>query len=556
MTRTVWIGSLLLGFSGCGASTDASPGSGPRDALADGTDPPGPQADASSPAADLGRVVGDLPDTGLADAVAPPAPDASLPVPDAARCAPCPAGTVTVEPDAPASAGCACHDPEPWAAPQGGSLDETLCLSVNVPGPGAGRDFFFARLAELGIATVRHEIRWSRVEPTRGAFEFGETDDALSAAEAAGVELLAMLGYGNPWASAAGAAANDDMYPPDDPEDFGRFAGAVAARYTDRITRYEIWNEQNAGYRFWKRPGTVSGDPVAYARLLRAAHDAILRAAPGAKVAFGGLFYVPQIILGAEEFLAGSYAALPGHQQDFEAVAFHPYMPYPPRVPPEWREPEGRLAYFAVDETPQRLRTVMSAAGDSPDKPLWVTEYGWPTLSLTETEQARYTLRTQLMLWGQGVALACVYTLMDSNPDADHLAPWEAAFGLYTWDPTPLDPTDGTAWREKLVATAWRRLHTVLGGARVAADLSARYALPASVRALGVIAPGGGRALVIWSVDSPETIRIPWTGPGIADAAALSGLDLVGGATHPLPPPADGWLELPATPDPMVITLP
>jgi hypothetical protein len=429
-------------------------------------------------------------------------------------------------------------------------LGETFCLSVNVPGAGPYRDVFFARLAEIGVHTVRHEVRWRHVEPARGAFEFGATDEALGAAEGAGVELLAMLAYGNPWASVAGAAANDDMYPPDDPADFGRFAAAVAARYAGRIARFEIWNEQNAGYRFWKRPGTVSGDPAAYAALLRAAHQGIRGASPAAQVAFGGLFYVPQVIIGAEDFVAQSYAAAPGLAGDFEAMAFHPYAPYPPRVPPEWRGPDERPAYYAVDEAADRLRAVMSAAGDAPDKPMWVTEYGWPTLSLTEEKQAEWLVRAQLMLWARHVSLACIYTLTDADPAGDHLAPWEATFGLYTWDPTPWDVADGTAGRPKAAVAALQALRARLGDARMRVDLSAHHGLPASQRVLGV-EHTGERALVAWAADGPETLRLPWRGPVPATATHL-----ISGAPAEVGVVTGGLLTLEITPDPVVLTLP
>ena len=97
--------------------------------------------------------------------------------------------------------------PEPWPAATGVPLAETFRLSVDFPGPGPVRALFVARLDELGIRTVRHEVRWRSVEPTPGVFESGATDDALAATEGAGVERPAKLGYANPWASAAGADA-------------------------------------------------------------------------------------------------------------------------------------------------------------------------------------------------------------------------------------------------------------------------------------------------------------------------------------------------------------
>ena len=539
---------LAAGLAACGGAS----GGGADGAAAAVIDAVAPVADAL-PRPDLAVP---SPDMAIAppDAATDPAPDAATVAPDlapmpdaAAACPPCPSGTAT----GPAPE-CRCVDPSPWPVAGGVALDDTLCISAPIPGPGDRRDLFFQVLHSLGVKTIRHDLRWRAVEPVRGAFDFSGADTDVAAAEAEGIDVLAMLGYGNPWATSApeastGQPGGDEFYPPDDPADFGRFAGALAAHFGDRIRRYEIWNEQNAGYRFWKRPGQISGDPVAYGALLRAAHDAIRAASPAAQVAYGGLFYVPQAIIGAEDFLRQSLAADPRLGDAFEALAYHPYAPYPPRVPPEARAPDARPPYYAVDETADRLRALTTDLVGAA-KPLWVTEYGWPTLNLPAEDQARWLLRTQLLLWARGVELACIYTWTDGNPDVDRIAPWEYTFGLITWDPTPGDPNDGSAWAEKPAAGALRRMHTLLGGDHFGVDLGVRYGLPENVRALGMLDATGARHVVVWSVDAPVEIVLPW-----ADDAAPHAVELLGGTDVAIAPPMRGLLPLTATPTPVVL---
>lgn len=381
------------------------------------------------------------------------------------------------------------------------------------------------------------------MEPAPGAFDFSGPDEALGAAEAAGVEVVAMLGYGNPWATSVpeATAQDDEFYPPDDPADFGRFAGAVAARYGDRLRRYEIWNEPNAGYRFWKRPGQISGDPVAYAALLGAAHDAIRAVSPAARVALGGTFLVPQFIVGGEDFVSQVAAAgAPGAA--FEAVAYHPYPPYPPRVPPEARDPVGRPPFFALDESADRLHALL-AASPAGDRPLWVTEYGWPDLDLSPEIVASYLLRAQLLLWARGVELACVYTIYDADPSVERPAPWEAAFGLVAYAPAPGPPdAEGRTWTEKPQARALRRLFTLAGADRLVADVPLAGG---AARALLTEGPDGTRHILAWApgaMNPPGAINAPLP-EALRAAAAMAAplaapweaIDLVTGDRQPLP---------------------
>ena len=124
---------------------------------------------------------------------------------------------------------------------------------------------------------------------------------------AAGVELIAVLGYGTPWASSL--TEDDDKFPPDDPADFGSFVTAVAEHYTDRIQSYELWNEPNAGYRFFKPE--MHGDAAHFADILQSGAQAIRTTCPSCEVISGGLFFHEQLINGAVEFTHDMLTARP-----------------------------------------------------------------------------------------------------------------------------------------------------------------------------------------------------------------------------------------------------
>jgi len=362
-------------------------------------------------------------------------------------------------------------DPVP-IPPPGTPVSNTACISAFVPG-GAGksevqrRAAFFAAMKQLGVRAVRQHFLWRSVEPNKGKWSWDTMDRVVAAADAAGIELVGLLGYGVPWASSKGKAANDHHYPPDDPADFANYAAKVTARYAESVRRWEVWNEQNAGYRFWMGGG-LDGDPEAYAELLVAAHAAIKKAAPKATVGYGGLFYYPQLITGAEAFLDKSIKANAAAGDAFDTLAFHPYPPYPPMLAPEDAPKAGaaQMQRYAFDAMVKRLRAVMASHGRE-DVPVWVTEVGWPVgLGLSEDRVARFLVRGYALLLAEGVDLLCWYTWMDHSPKHKPSVPWEGVFGLYKW----ADVGAGATAQPKATVKAHATFFATLGQTRFAAD--------------------------------------------------------------------------------------
>lgn len=311
---------------------------------------------------------------------------------------------------------------------------------------GADRETALDRLAAAGVKAIRQDFLWQRIEPTPGVYDFSYEDDLVDAAAAHGIEVLAILAYGNPLYSRLGTAAQQVgfggglppfgigatyLYPPD-PENlpaYRRFARATAAHFAGRVHRWEVWNEENVGWRFWP----PHEDPAAYGALLKEAAAALREGNPATVVALGGLFY-PEIPPGLPEqgalrYLGNVYDAHPDVGDSIDVVAWHPY-PYP-FIAPEVVLPANASVAGSADQVRSFL------AGRGQEEQLWVTEAGWPThveYGVTREKQAAYLVRSLAAFWAQGVRLVTWYCYAD-GAGADHNQ--DAAFGLVAADGAP-----------------------------------------------------------------------------------------------------------------------
>jgi hypothetical protein len=269
---------------------------------------------------------------------------------------------------------------------------------------------------------VRRDFLWADLEPTAGTFDCSKEDPAVDDSRARGIATIGILAYNAPWAAPGG-----DTGTAPDAQKFAAFAEATARHFAGRVDAWEIWNEPNVGYRFWK----PREDGAEYARLLAAAYPAVKRGNPNATVLLAGLFYHYEgIVTDAVTFVEDAFTAVPDLAKSFDVVGLHPYPHYPPSVAPE--ASDGREQPVALMIA--RLRAELDYYG-AKKAPIWVTEYGWPVSGpVDEAAQARFTVRGAVEAMAAGAERVCLYTLDDGpNPTA---FPPEDAFGLYRHDGT------------------------------------------------------------------------------------------------------------------------
>jgi hypothetical protein len=248
--------------------------------------------------------------------------------------------------------------------------------------PPAMKERIFAEAKAMGARFIRVDVELAGIFTTSAGDnpDWSRLDAVLELSRRYELPILGIL------MRPPGAA------PWHDPQAFGRLAAAVAAHARDTVTHWEILNEPDGAWAF-------DGTPEQYARMLRAAYDAIGARVPEALVAMGGLM-TPEDPAWLDRVLAtpGADAA---HAFDIANLHLRGHESALPEVMTAWR---GRLAGHGF-------------AG-----PVWVTEHGYPGDTAFqpdprfrggETAQAAFLTESVLSLAEAGAAEVFV-TLRDN----------------------------------------------------------------------------------------------------------------------------------------------
>lgn len=306
------------------------------------------------------------------------------------------------------------------------------------------------RMQAAGIRTMRFPIFWPIIQPeARGgrpmsaALALDRFDPLMLEAAKRGIRVLPFV-YGTP-----PFLTNDFTIPPLRSAKLRREWRLLLRALEDRYGRggdlwaenpdvdprpvmaWQIWNEPSSAS-FWKHPRS---SPEKYAKLLEIS-DRVLGSGKnvGPKVIAAGLFGSPTHGIDMPTFLERFYEVR-GVRGHFDVLALHPYAP----------GFEGMKLQLRIG------RAIMKAAGDG-NKPLWVTEIGWPTdgnpdnpFYSTQTQQAKLLRRTFGFILDKRkqwvIRKAIWYTWRDNNiNEACDLCRFSGLFDL--------DGNPKPAWRE------------------------------------------------------------------------------------------------------------
>ena len=225
----------------------------------------------------------------------------------------------------------------------------------------------YDKLAETGVKRARIQAGWCLCEPSRGVYDFSELDAVVSNLCVRGIEPWVMVGYGNTnWMgkcyTSAAVGCMPLYYGPECQAAWERFVAKLAARYANRIRRWEIWNEPDLG-EFWQPRKPNAAD---YARLVKLTGGIIRRAAPGAKIGGSCSTVMKGWLREAARLAAGDV--------DFWCV--HAYGVVPEMARGEQRDPNGRL--WDYEGQIAALKAIFAKEG-RPQVEIWQAESGFPS---------------------------------------------------------------------------------------------------------------------------------------------------------------------------------
>jgi len=281
-----------------------------------------------------------------------------------------------------------------------------------------------AAMKGIGITEIRMDANWDWVQyGGENSFDWGQLDQAVASARAAGMSVDLIVDGCPPWAALSGTAGDPSPQPASSTQ-YAQWASEVAARYAPRgVGTFEIWNEPNNAA-FWP----PAPNPAAYTADLIAAYKAIKKVDPPAVVLSGGL--APETNDGTDinavTFLQDMYAD--GAQGYFDGVGFHPYS-----FPALANTYESWSGWSSMDQTSPSIRSVMTANGDGA-KQIYITEVGAPTggpAGVSQTAQA--TELTQAIATAKAtswIGAIYLYTWQDDGTDTTNTEDW---FGLLTY---------------------------------------------------------------------------------------------------------------------------
>ena len=282
--------------------------------------------------------------------------------------------------------------------------------------------------ANLGVGWIKQQIDWNSTEYARGLYRWEELDHLIAEAQKYGLKIMFSV------ARAPGFSRPEPVEedgPPSDFSIFRDFMHALSKRYQGRVAAYELWNEPNL-QREW-RGFDLSADK--FVELVKAGAEGVRAGDPEAIIISGApaVTGIDDKINAIDDRRFFREMVQAGVGDLVDAIGVHPYGA---ANPPDERAADAahvRSGYnnhpsFFFLDTLEDYRKILIEANI--DKPLWVTEFGWPSVEnfgevdtsgwdyareVTEADQAAYLLRAialrrerswigPMMIWNLNIA--------------------------------------------------------------------------------------------------------------------------------------------------------
>ncbi len=232
--------------------------------------------------------------------------------------------------------------------------------------------------ANLGVGWIKQQVDWNSTEYARGLYHWGELDHVVAEAQKYGLKIMFSV------ARAPGFSRPEPVEedgPPSDFSIFRDFMYALSNRYKGRVAAYELWNEPNLR-REW-RGFDLSAEK--FVELIKEGSSGVREGDPAAIIISGApaTTGIDDKVNAIDDrvYLRAMIAA--GVADYVDAIGAHPYGA---GNPPDERAADAahvrsgfnnHPSFFFLD-TLEDYHAILVESNI--DKPIWVTEFGWPSI--------------------------------------------------------------------------------------------------------------------------------------------------------------------------------
>ncbi|PYI55550.1 sugar-binding protein [Paenibacillus flagellatus] len=362
-------------------------------------------------------------------------------------------------------------------------------------------------LQKAGVKSIRDEMYWGTVEPQKGVYTFPDKlERYMNELQSHRIKPFLIFSYTNPHYD-----QNSTPYTDEGRQGFARYGRAVVQHYGSSLDWVEVYNEFNIAFGD-RGDGPADSKPEYYFKLLKETYQTIKAHDPNVTVVGAATAGIPWSWL-EEVFRLGGLPYM-------DAVSIHPYR-YP-------GAPES-LAGDLVN-----LQELIKRYNNGQPKPIWISEIGWPTQldarGVTESTQARYTVRSHVIALSEGVEKLFWYDFMNDGLTDTHN---EHNFGIVR------NPGDAKGkYAPKPAYVAYATMTRQLTGS----SFVHKEQIGETIRSY-LFGGANGHTRVLWSTE-PKQVRVKTDDP-------ITVTDLVGVADtfHPL----HGYVYLTLTESPIYL---
>ncbi len=225
---------------------------------------------------------------------------------------------------------------------------------------------------QLNVCWVRYQVHWAKIETSPGVYDWSKVDTAVQLMNSSHIYVDFAIESAPLWERSTICTADGKNYLPG-PKEMANFATLLATRYNGKhghghIDSFEIGNEEyDQHYTGSQATSESCRQGSTYGPILKAGYQAIKAVYPTATVGmFGQWLHNNNHI---RTFMTDLYAGGYGPFMDY--MNFHFY-----NGGNDPSQPHGPIPSF--DMWWQTMHEIATQYG-FPNKPIWVTEVGWPT---------------------------------------------------------------------------------------------------------------------------------------------------------------------------------